>query len=314
MDPRKRTWIVVVLLGTAVAIGYAVMKQGDDGEQRSMVSATVELRNERMEPANEVADEQVEVARPVVSCRGNQLQVDTNADVESVCLGTLTTKYNGSVRSHQVATLATPQRWLRVEVAGGTILSAAWGGELRPDFYCQGAACKGITISRRDARGARVMTLERTQLMRAPSNEMSSVQASLQLSGQLTIPPEELPEFACADQGVSIVTSDSSSQTFCPLGGAGFELADDGTKRYRFTSLDGESIVVATDQDQQIRQVQFDGEVSLACRSFGCGSVRISAADVEGARRFTFAGTTLIDADSGQTNAVLNGSLILPPL
>lgn len=316
MERRTRTWIVPVLLGTAMLIALVVMNREDGGEPRSLAPAMLESRHDRMEPVNERAEEQVEMARSVPSCRENRLEVGQfegreHVKAEPVCLGTITTKYNGSVRLHQVATLETPRRWLRVEVAGGTILSAGWGSDLRPDFYCQGVECKGIVISRRDARGARVMTFERTRLMAISSNE---IRASLQLHGSLTIPPEQLPEFACAGQGVSIVTSDSASQTFCPLGGAGFEVADDGTKRYRFTSLDGESIVVATDQDQRIRQVLFEGEVLLACRSFGCGSVRISSADAGGARRFTFAGTTLLEADSGQSNAVLNGSLILPPL
>jgi hypothetical protein len=229
-------------------------------------------------------------------------------------MGALVTKHNGSVRSHQIATLTAPQRWLRVEVAGGAILSAAWGSDLRPDFHCQATECKGIAISRRDAQGARVMTFERTQLMRIHSGGMQSIQESVQLSGRFDIPPEQLSELTCADQGVSIVTSDSSSQIFCPQGGAGFEMSDDGAKRYRFTSLDGESILVATDRNQQVRQVQYQGEVSLACRSAECGNVRISAIGSEGAHRFTFSGTTLIETQSGQSNAVLNGSLILPPL
>jgi len=159
-----------------------------------------------------------------------------------------------------------------------------------------------------------VMAFERTPMTRTDSGGIPSAQQSLQLSGRFEIPPEQLSELACTDQGVSIVTSDSSSQTFCPRGGAGFEIADDGTRRYRFTSLDGESIVVATDRNQQIRQVRYEGEISLACRSVDCGSVRMSAADAAGARRFTFSGTTLIETESGQSNAVLNGSLILPPL
>jgi hypothetical protein len=306
----SRTWIVLLLLGTLVIVALAVTKRGKHAEQRPLSQPAVELRHEQIEPGKEIA----RAAKSALSCPSQQLEVAMNGNIESVCMGALITKHNGSVRSHQVATLTAPQRWLRVEVAGGTILSAAWGSNLRPEFHCQAAECKGITISRRDAQGARVMTLERTPLMRTRSNAMPSAQESLQLSGQMDIPRDELPELACADQGVSIVTSDSSSQTFCPQGGAGFEIVDDGTKRYRFTNLDGESILVATDQDQRIRQVQYEGEVSLACRSFECSSVRISVADVDGARRFTFAGTTLIETDSGQSNAVLNGSLILPPL
>ena len=313
MNRSTRLWMGPLLLATAGVIALVAMKRGTPGEQHLLDQAAVELRPP-IEPADEVASETAKAATPVSTCSGQQLEVALDGDSESVCLGTLTTKHNGSVRSHQVSTLTAPQRWLRVEVAGGTILSAAWGSASRPDFHCEAAACKGLTISRRDARGARVMTLERTALVRTQSSGMPSEKNSLRLSGHIEIPPEELPALACADQGVSIVTSDSSSQTFCPLGGAGFEIGDDGNKRYRFTSLDGESILVATDEEQRIEQVQFEGEVSLACRSFECSSVRISMADVEGARRFTFSGTTLIETDSGQSNAVLNGSLILPPL
>lgn len=292
-------------LGTTAIIALVVLKRGNSVEQEAPDPPAVEVRHERSNPASEIA-----TATPTsFSCSGQQLDIVMDGDVEPVCMGALVTKHNGSVRSHQVASLTAPRRWLRVEVAGGDILSAAWGSELRPDFQCQAAECEGITIGRRDAYGVRVMTLEQTPLMRAHSND-----GSMQLTGRFDIPPEALSELACADQGVSIVTSDSSSQTFCPGGGAGFEINDDGTRRYRFTSLDGESILIATDQNQQIRRVQYQGEVSLACRSIECGSVRISAADASGARRFTFSGATLIEIESGQSNAVLNGSLILPPL
>lgn len=294
-----------LLLATAVIVALAVMKHGKRADPQALDQPAVELRDKQTEPSAEI----VQAAKPPLSCPGQQLEVALNGTIELACMGALITKHNGSVRSHQVPTLTAPQRWLRVEVAGGAILSAAWGSDVQPEFYCQAAECKGITISRRDAQGARVMTLERTSLMR-----MHSAQESLQLNGQIEIAPEELSGPACVDQGVSIVTSDSSSQTFCPQGGAGFEIGDDGNKRYRFTSLDGESILVATDRNQRIRQVQYEGEISLACRSAECGSVRISEADAEGARRFTFAGTTLIETESGQSNAVLNGALILPPL
>jgi hypothetical protein len=293
---------VPVLLGAGVIIALVVMKRGEPTQQPPVDQPAVELRHGHIEPPQEIAT----AVKLSLSCPGQQLEVALNGNVESVCMGTLITKHNGSVRSHQVATLTAPQRWLRVEVAGGAILSAAWGSDRRPEFHCQADGCTGITISRRDAQGARVMTLDG-----APLKQM---QTTLQLSGQLEIPAEALTELACADQGVSIVTSDSSSQTFCPQGGAGFEIGDDGAKRYRFTSLDGESILVATDRDQQVRQVQYEGEVLLACQSVDCNSVRISVANNEGARRFTFSGTTLIDTDSGQSNAVLNGSLILPPM
>lgn len=310
MNGPTRIWIVLLLLAGAAIVTLAVLKHSDPTERYVLSASVTERRHEQ----GELAPEIIQAPKSSHSCAGQQLEVTVNGNIESLCMGAVITKHNGSVRSHQVATLTAPQRWLRVEFAGGTILSAAWGNELQPEFHCQAAECNGVAISKRDARGARVMALDRTSLMQTPSNGMPSAQQSLQLSGRVEIPAEELSEPACVDQGVSIVTSDSSSQTFCPQGGAGFEIADDGTKRYRFTSLDGESILVATDRNQQIGQVRYEGEGSLACRSSECGSVRISVADANGARRFTFSGTTLIDTESGQSNAVLNGSLILPPL
>lgn len=310
MERSVPKWIALVLLGAAAIVVVAVVKHGDPANRHQPGRPVVELSPEQIEPARQ----SVQTVESPRDCPGQLLEVALNGTVELACMSALITKHNGSVRSHQASTLTGPQRWLRVEVAGGTILSAAWGSDLRPDFQCQAAECQAITISRRDAQGARVMTLEHTPLMRAQPGATPPVQESLQLSGHLEIPAEPLAELACDDQGVSIVTSDSSSQTFCPQGGAGFEIGDDGARRYRFTNLDGESILVATDRDQQIRQVQYEGEVMLACRSIECGSVRISAADAEGARRFTFSGATLIETQSGQSSAVLNGSLILPPL
>jgi hypothetical protein len=310
MERSTRSWIVVSVASVAAIVTLAVLKRGNPVEHGPLSRPTAEARLAPSKSAVEIA----ETASSSFSCGGQRLDIVTNGSVEPVCMGALVTKHNGSVRSHQIATLTAPRRWLRVEAAGGTILSAAWGSDLRPDFQCQAAECKGISISRRDARGARVMTFERTSLMQASSGGMQSIQQSVQLSGRFDIPAEQLSELACADQGVSIVTSDSSSQTFCPHGGAGFEMNDDGTRRYRFTSLDGESILVATDRNQQVSQVQYEGEVSLACRSAECANVRISAIGTEGAQRFTFSGTTLIETQSGQSNAVLNGSLVLPPL
>lgn len=318
MARSTRTWIVAGLTAAAVIVAIVVHQLGDSGERQPLAQPAPGVHQERSVVTDEVADgapdELTASAQSSPPCAGQQLEVTLNDSTESVCMGTLVTRYNGSVRSHEVPAFTTPRRWLRVEAAGNDILSVGWGTDERPEFYCQAADCKGITIGRRDVRGARVMTFERTSLALAGSKAAPSRPGALQLTGKIEIPPEQLPAFACAGQGVSIVTSDSSSQTFCPAGGAGFEIADDGTKRYRFTSLDGESLVVATDRDQRVRQVQFEGEVSLACRYSECGSVRISAADAQGARRFSFAGTTLIDTESGQSNAVLNGSLILPPL
>jgi hypothetical protein len=312
MDRSKQIWIAPLLLGAVTITALAFLMRGEEVEQPLVERPAVAVPHEQSEP---VIPDVVEAPAAPVSCPGQQLELGLKGQIEIVCMGTLVTKQNGSVRSHQVHTLVAPQRWLRVEVAGSTILSAAWGGSSRPDFYCRAGDCKGIAVGRRDAQGVRVMTLERASLRRIHADGRPSAEAPLLLSGRLEIPPEEpLPALACTGQGLSIVTSDGSSQSFCPKGGAGFEIGDDGNRRYRFSSLDGESILVGVDQNHQVERVEYDGEVSLACRAFECGSVQISTPDSAGARRFTFAGVTLVETSRGESNAVLSGSLILPPL
>jgi hypothetical protein len=312
MDRSRRMWMVPLLVGAAAITALAVMRRGEEVAQSLMERPAVAVHHEHSAP---LMPDVVEAPAAPVSCPGQQLELGLKDHIETVCIGTPVTKQNGSVRSHQVQTLEAPQRWLRVEVAGSTVLSAAWGGSSQPDFYCRAGDCKGILISRRDAQGVRVMILERASLRRLHADGTPSAEAPLLLSGRVEVPPEEpLPALACTDQGVSIVTSDGSSQSFCPKGGAGFEMGEDGNKRYRFTSLDGESILVGVDQSHQIKHVAYEGEVSLACRAFECGSVQISAPDTAGARRFTFTGATLIETSRGESNAVLSGSLILPPL
>jgi hypothetical protein len=216
----------------------------------------------------------------------------------------VSTDQNGSVRSYRVASLEAPNRWLRIDAVGTRVLSAAFGGLDTRDFRCSETQCSGIAIGPRDVQGARIISLNQTY-----------GDGAVLVSGQLrTVPEEQLAGLACTDQGVSITTSDSSSVSFCPKGGAGFEMSGDGVKTYRFSNLDGESIRVAVDRAEQVTRVEYSGESTLACRPPSCGAIHISPPNGSGERTFTFAGTTLIETNQADRSAVMSGTLVLPQL
>jgi hypothetical protein len=219
---------------------------------------------------------------------------------------------NGSVRVYEVEAIQGPQHSLRIEALGSAVLSAALrtGASLR--FRCEGD-CRGILIGRHDVEGARTITLNQLSLPDARADGSSSPRDVATLTGELrTVPEDRVPALACAGQGVSMVTSDGSASTFCPNGGAGFEIGADGSRRYRFTNLDGASILIGVDEDHRARRVEYEGEEVLVCAA-AC-SVRVSRLGEAGERIFTFEGTTLLEAPMGQRNAVLNGTLIVPSL
>jgi hypothetical protein len=240
-------------------------------------------------------------------CKGQLLDVRSDELTHSVCVGATSTLQNGGVRVYRVESLSGPGYTLRIEAAGSSILSAALGIDGEKVFRCDRKACAGLEIGRHDVESVRVISLNQVALANTRDERVT-------VSGRLqTMPEDQVPGLACTGQGVSIITSDSSSMTFCPKGGAGFEIGNDGNRTYRFTNLDGASLLVAVDQDHRARRVEYQGDVALICSSSTCG-VQISAANSAGERTFTFAGTTLLEVSTGQSNAVLNGTLLVPPL
>jgi ferredoxin len=241
------------------------------------------------------------------ACKGQLLEVTSNELTHPACVGATSISQSGGVRVYRVESQSGPGYSLRIEAAGSIVLSAALGIDGAKVFRCDGKACAGIVIGRHDVEGARIISLNQVVLTNARDEQMT-------VNGRLqTLPEDRVPGLACTGQGVSIITSDGSSMMFCPKGGAGFEIGNDGGRTYRFTNLDGASLLIAVDQEHRARRVEYQGDVTLACASSTCG-VQISAANSAGERTFTFAGTTLLEVSAGQSNAVLNGMLIVPPL
>jgi hypothetical protein len=161
----------------------------------------------------------------------------------------------------------------------------------------------------------RVISLDDVALMTVLADGSPSATEAVRVRGKLeTVPEDKVPGLACTEQGVRITLRDGAFVPFCPKGGAGFEIGDDGKRTYRFTSLDGESILVAVDGSHLAQRVEYQGEVVLACSTYACGSVHVSPPDSAGARIFTFTSTTLSEPGAVERGAELNGTLIVPAL
>jgi subtilisin family serine protease len=302
-----RARVLIVLLLVSVGGGALYLLDGPAKRLTEPSSPAADEKGVAAHVASGARDERAPEPQPV-SCAGHTLQVAVGDEEAAACFGETTTVQNGAVRRYEVAATDSSNRWLRIEALGTTVLSAAMGDGSTADFRCTEEHCKGIVIGRHDVEGARVISLSRAALpaVRSPAS-------SAFVSGEIrTLPEDRLPGLACTDQGVTLVTSDGSATTFCPKGGAGFEIGADGHRRYRFTNLDGVSIVVGVDQQHRVLRVEYEGDSTLTCAT-GCG-VRVSDADASGERTFTFAGTTLTETGLAQRNAVLNGTLIVPPL
>ncbi len=303
--PRNVLWIVLLLGGAGSA--FLLLRPGSsDNPLPEPVSA-------RAEPAPEVTTMEGPV-RPAPSspsserCSTQHINVMRDGPMEAVCVGATTSEQDGSIRTYRVESDGGAPRWLRIEAAGNLVLSAALGSGDRLELECREKECSGISIGRRDVQGVRVISLREVALT-------DSAKASARVSAQLrTAPEDHLFALSCGSQGVSISTSDSSSIAFCPRGGAGFEIGGDGRKSYRFLNLDGESLRVAVDEREEVQKIEFHGDTTLSCAAGGCVGARISGENAAGERTFTFAGTTLTEISKADTSAVLNGTLILPPL
>src|SRR5690606_20384750 len=95
-----RTWIVAGLTAAAVIVAIVVHQLGDSGERQPLAQPAPEVHQERSVVTDEVADgapdELTASAQSSPPCAGQQLEVTLNDSTESVCMGTLVTRYNGS--------------------------------------------------------------------------------------------------------------------------------------------------------------------------------------------------------------------------
>lgn len=273
---------------------------------------------------------------PLPACPHQQVDIRTGTDTRRGCLSATRTLQNGSVRTYEALAQGVSSWHLAVDASGSRVLAVRLrrtplGTDPERLYACEGAACAGVTLGEPGPDGHRQLQIAGTAVAAlapgqrwrpaqpgVPLRRAKNVDAStgtLNLQATLTLQPDRQdPALACADGGLRIVRG-SSVVDFCALGGAGFELADDGRPRFLFRDLEGRTLVVAMAADGSVEQVTLG---ALACRAPACGGVAVQAAgdaaDPAVARRFAFSGTTLSARTPQQPGATLDGSVSLPSL
>lgn len=275
------------------------------------------------------------------SCPHQHVDI-TGADglLQRGCLSETRTRQSGSVRSY-VAQAEGVSNWqLTIDAAGGQVISVrlrqgAIGTSPERLYVCDDAACQGASLAAPDANGARALRLDDTRLQALPPGQRwrrplpgakrsppgavagsaaGEARAVVSLKAVLRAQPDRNDAaLACAGRGVTIVNSEGAVIDFCALGGAGFEVPDDGPTRFAFRDLEGRALAVAVGSDGTIDGVTLG---TLSCRDTHCGGVSMSVRGDTGnpaaERSFAFSGTTLYEAGTGRPAATLNGGVTMP--
>ena len=311
MRARPPKGVLFTLAAFIAVVAIAFWRHGDNeprvGKTAALPVSGIGSSNATdVSPAAVLAPPAAAAAPP--ACHGQTLALTLIHARSTLCLGSSSAVQNGSVRSYRFETTTGPTRSLRIDAVGTKIFAAYLNADPLPHLQCKPQSCPNISIGRRNPDGVRTISF-REIVFAASSGERAIV------NGDIRTPAEDRSAgIACDDEGVSIIAADGSATPFCSKGGVGFEIGDDGNTTYRFTNLDNESLLVVLSANQQVQRVALDGESSLICRGADCRQVQVSKLNAVGERTFTFSGTSLVDARSGESNVVLNGTLVVPPL
>jgi hypothetical protein len=218
------------------------------------------------------------------------------------CLNPTRTIQNGNVRTYRIDALDPDGPLLRADVAGDSILRADLSYAGSGKFSCVREKCGGISMGPYDSQGARSLRFESAKL--AAGNETLVVSGTFR-----TIPDDQLSSTSCTGQ-LLYINIGAGTVHFCPDGGTGFEIQDDGSTTYRFINGEGKTLAVGVGRQGALQSVEYG---AFSCRSPRCAGVRVSPASAEGRRNFIFQGTTLTEQETGVATAILSGNIVLAP-
>lgn len=246
------------------------------------------------------------------ACKQQEIAITQAGVRERQCVGAPQTRQMGSVHSYTVQAEGDAKRWLRVDVADSAIVGVLLGSGAKSDFKCGAGDCSGVSLGKRDSLGVRTVSFDNLILQPTTSGGATPAGRPVTIDGGLKIPATTL---ACSGPSIAIIATDSPETSFCPMGGVGFEVNDDGTRTYRFTSLDAGTILIRVTASKRVSEVEYASEAGQAkCAESACAGVVASVPAADGARTFDFAGAALTQPGSGNTVTTLTGTLLVPAL
>lgn len=313
MEPgRLRSAIRAAVAVGAAAAGLWWLAPPRDAAPSPSVPAPVASVPVAVAAAPMVTEPAASSPAPLAPCPHQHLDIVTADGVTTrSCVAATRTRQRGSVRSYQLDAEGTSTWRLVVDVADAKVRAVRLLPSSRParpadTFSCAQGACAAVQIGRPDGHGARTMTIDDLGLRKAGE--------TVRLSARLAIPPDaQTPGLACTMPAVRIVEEDGGLTEFCPMGGAGFELADDGRPRFQFRNLEGRSVEVALAADGTIERVAIG---KWACSASQCGGLAMRVhgdpADPSAERHFSFSGLAVFEATKNRPAATLSGELVMP--
>lgn len=268
----------------------------------------------------------------VAICPDQRLDIAAEGRSQRHCMSRTQVVQNGNVRTYRVEEELTGRRELKVDAAGETIVAVELVMDAGDRFGCRWSHCKGVSVGPHDAQGARSIVFERTRLgamvVSAERKEFAGAErdeaagagrdeadgaavgngAAVHVHGTLrTLPDDQLRATTCVGQ-ILYISQGAGTQHFCPDGGTGFDVEDDGGRTYRFTNADGDSLGVGMDEGGALRSVEYK---EFVCHGSACTGVHVAPGGADGRRHFAFQGTTLLDRNSASVSVILNGNVVL---
>jgi hypothetical protein len=299
-----RLWRVAGALGALALIGLVAWRFWLEGDavrpaDRPALPASANDAQAQRPPAS-IAEATRTVATDIApACQHQALRLSFVQGVEVACVGPARAVQTGSMRDHVYAAEGSSRWSLRIGAAHGQVIAAVLSDGRRDRYRC--SPCSGFSIGATDRYGVRHFEVAAAGLSDGgPSPAIVHVAATLRIEPQA-------PR-ACASVPLEVAEAGGTSTSFCPDGGAGFELGDDGRYRYRFDDLDGHTVSVTLDDGGGVREAQFG---ALTCTGAACIGLASRGGASADERSFDFAGVRLLDR-GGVLAATLTGRLVMP--
>lgn len=248
-----------------------------------------------------------------VHCLYQHLDLTIGGHTLRTCVAATRVNQSGDIRSFVLEPQGTSGWRLVVEAVQGVVMAARLGGPGAAEYRCEGEACRGLSLGRRGADGARTLRSRGALLQPAAVGAATPVElnADLQVASD-----EHDPALACGDSKLTIARDGGGLRVFCPAGGVAMAMLDQGRRVFTLRSLEGEDLIVRVDAQGVVDGVEFDG---LSCSATACaGSTVTMAAAVDAVAAgpvFGFAGTTLFGPVAGagtRSSARVSGQVASP--
>lgn len=314
---RRRRWPWALVLAAVLGGLGAAWSPGDVPRLVAVVvtdpvaAAPAPQLATQVAPAPSIAPQSTQATPSQAHCPEQQLDLTVNGRAERVCVGATRVNQSGDMRTLLLETHGTPAWKLAIDTGQGAVMAVRLRGPDAVEYGCEGDACSGLLLSRRDRHGAR--TLQSRNATLRPTADGAWPQGAVALNASLKVASDEQdPALACAGAKLSIAQDGGGLQSFCPAGGVSLAMLEAGRRAFTLRNLEGENLVVVVDEHSVVERVELEG---LSCHGANCAGVTVAATvlaqDGAWGRVFDFAGTSLYAPGA---SIRLQGRLVTPAL